>query len=833
VYPRNAASPERIAVGAVVQISDGAVQTTGVTTTVRGQGGSEAGGGGTTAFGASGIGYYTPTQAETNFTSFVVILSKSGCIPVAQTIITTATITPGRVVLADAVTHGGTAAVLTLERAVVASTTSGQPGVSITGNGAGAGILVTGGLTGNGITVSAGATSGHGIISTATGTSFNGLRVVGSPITGEGLRVIGGSTSGAGARITTTLGHGIQVTAAGAASNALIMAAAAHVDVVSITSVGDANAIRLACSPGSNTIYSAGDIELFGTTKMFGDPALIIESTSGGAAVEIAGTGSSPALRIYGYDTGPGISIAGGNTSGNAIEIAPVDGHGVSIVAAGTDKHGIKVIGGGSGNGVNIVGGDTGSGMVITGGATSGHGIIATATGTSFNGLRVVGSPITGEGLRVLGGSTSGAGIRVSTTSGIGVELAATLGSALVATASVSQDVVSVTATGVGQAIRLGAAGSNAVYMDGSVEILGTDSALKLFSTNGPTVVIETISAGTAVEITGTGPTATTIVRNLSTGAGISIAGGTTSGDAVQIATTDGHGVNVVASGTGKHGITSTGSAAGVGIKASGTTTGPGMWITGGTPNATGLLIVGNGSGNGISVSGLDAIFANGVATGMYFQAASGVVFQGNTGPGIAAFGTDGAIILESVGASAAVVDIIHGSTGDGIKVTTTVGHGVNITAVGASKHGIVVTGGTSGVSDGIKAVAGTGGVDIRGDITGDITGDLSGSVGSVFGLDPALLDVAVSSRLAAADYVVPPSANAVRDAIFAKLLEGEVTFEEACTLWNAASAGKTDGFVPGSSGTGHLKNLADTKDRITATYDSDGNRTSITLDLT
>lgn len=48
------------------------------------------------------------------------------------------------VTLADGA-HGGTAAVLTLERFVVASTTAGQPAVKLTGNGAGAGLDVTGG----------------------------------------------------------------------------------------------------------------------------------------------------------------------------------------------------------------------------------------------------------------------------------------------------------------------------------------------------------------------------------------------------------------------------------------------------------------------------------------------------------------------------------------------------------------------------------------------------------------------------------------------------------------------------------------------------------------
>ena len=57
---------------------------------------------------------------------------------------------------------------------------------------------------------------------------------------------------------------------------------------------------------------------------------------------------------------------------------------------------------------------------------------------------------------------------------------------------------------------------------------------------------------------------------------------------------------------------------------------------------------------------------------------------------------------------------------------TTTSGHGLNITASGASKHGMLITGGTSGTSDGIKAVAGSGGSDIRGNITGDLLGTVS-----------------------------------------------------------------------------------------------------------
>jgi hypothetical protein len=90
MYPRNAASPPRIAIGAVVQISDGAVQTSGCTVRVMEQGGAEGDGGGTTAYSTDGIVLYTPTQAETDQIAFILIAKKTGCIPVSQTIVTSA-----------------------------------------------------------------------------------------------------------------------------------------------------------------------------------------------------------------------------------------------------------------------------------------------------------------------------------------------------------------------------------------------------------------------------------------------------------------------------------------------------------------------------------------------------------------------------------------------------------------------------------------------------------------------------------------------------------------------------------------------------------------------
>jgi hypothetical protein len=99
-YPRNAASPPRIAVGAVILIADGAVQTSGVSVVVRPEGGAESAGGGTIAYSAaSGVVYYTPTQAETNYTAFCVIAYKTACIPAQVTVVPSASSTAGVVEL--------------------------------------------------------------------------------------------------------------------------------------------------------------------------------------------------------------------------------------------------------------------------------------------------------------------------------------------------------------------------------------------------------------------------------------------------------------------------------------------------------------------------------------------------------------------------------------------------------------------------------------------------------------------------------------------------------------------------------------------------------------
>lgn len=101
MYPKNNASPEPIAIGPVVQISDGAVQTSGCTVRIKPKGVAEGDGAGTTAYSTDGIVLYTPSQAETNYTSFVLIAKKASCIPASITIVTSESATAGRVSLGE------------------------------------------------------------------------------------------------------------------------------------------------------------------------------------------------------------------------------------------------------------------------------------------------------------------------------------------------------------------------------------------------------------------------------------------------------------------------------------------------------------------------------------------------------------------------------------------------------------------------------------------------------------------------------------------------------------------------------------------------------------
>lgn len=67
-------------------------------------------------------------------------------------------------------------------------------------------------------------------------------------------------------------------------------------------------------------------------------------------------------------------------------------------------------------------------------------------------------------------------------------------------------------------------------------------------------------------------------------------------------------------------------------------------------------------------------------------------------------------------------------------------------------------------------------------------------------------------------------------DAVWDEVVDGSVTARQSVRLQNSALAGKASGL---GTTTAVFRDLADTKDRLTAVVDADGNRTSVTRDAT
>jgi hypothetical protein len=378
------------------------------------------------------------------------------------------------------------------------------------------------------------------------------------------------------------------------------------------------------------------------------------------------------------------------------------------------------------------------------------------------------------------------------------------------------------------------------------------------------------------------------------------------------------------------------------------------------TGNRAGITVTGNGTGAGLSITSGNGATANAVdfiaasttgnglkATGIGASSLEScgirALAAGTGGQGIRATGAGtGHGFQASGGTTGNGLNFNGGATsGDGISITTTSGHGINISNVhGTSMHGILSQGGDAGTSDGIKAVAGTGGVDIRGNITGNVTGTITTAtnVTTVNGLAAGVVtassiaadaitaakiaNAAIDAATFAADvpslamrtgtavaggattitldagasgtnsfynstlimltggtgagqsrfitayvgatqvatvaaWVTNPDSsttfailpfdavvasvaslssagnNAVADALLdrADAIETGITPRGAWRIGVAADAGKTDGMA--SAGTAHLRNVADTKNRVTATTDGTGNRTATSVDTT
>jgi len=169
----------------------------------------------------------------------------------------------------------------------------------------------------------------------------------------------------------------------------------------------------------------------------------------------------------------------------------------------------------------------------------------------------------------------------------------------------------------------------------------------------------------------------------------------------------------------------------------------------------------------------------------------------------------------------------------------------VNTTQVGGTSQ----TGRDLGASVLLSSGTGTGQVSLSsGKVslaaaqTFDMTGNVSGSIGSVTGNVGGSLvgnvqgnvagSVATLTAVSANGITGASLASSANTAIYAAVaqasMDGTTTLEQSVRLQNAVLAGKASGL---GTTTAIYRNLADSKDRITATVDTDGNRTAVTRD--
>ena len=114
------------------------------------------------------------------------------------------------------------------------------------------------------------------------------------------------------------------------------------------------------------------------------------------------------------------------------------------------------------------------------------------------------------------------------------------------------------------------------------------------------------------------------------------------------------------------------------------------------------------------------------------------------------------------------------------------------------------------------------------GSVTGNVGGNVIGTVASVVGaVGSVTAGVTVTTNNDKAGYAL---SSAGVSAVWAEVITGTTTAVQAMRGFLAVLLGKASGLA---TTTAVYRNIADTKDVVTATVDSDGNRSAVTRDLT
>lgn len=155
-------------------------------------------------------------------------------------------------------------------------------------------------------------------------------------------------------------------------------------------------------------------------------------------------------------------------------------------------------------------------------------------------------------------------------------------------------------------------------------------------------------------------------------------------------------------------------------------------------------------------------------------------------------------------------------SVGKSVMNGVSLGTGLTVAAVSGAVGS--VTGAVGSVTGAVGSVTGAVG-SVTGNVGGNVVGTVAsvvGAVGSVTGLTASNLDATVSSVKAKTD-LIPGTQDGY-------------TFAQFMLAIGAALGGKASGMA---TTTAVFRSMNDSKDRITATVDANGNRTAVTLDLT
>lgn len=574
------------------------------------------------------------------------------------------------------------------------------------------------------------------------------------------------------------------------------------------------------------------------------DGIAVTRSTANSAGMTISGNGSGNGLTVSGGAAsgatagGIGVSVAGGagGTTGASAAGVSITG-GVAGSTSGNASPALKITGGaaaaGTGTGAEAVN--------ATGGAAS-----TTATGgnayTITGGVAATGKA-GGLGLSITGGaaSTTGAG-------GIGIKIVGADGG----TTSAGQHAISAVS---------GASGTTSANAGNAINLVAGNAT----AGSGTAGIGVSIAGGTATS-TGTAGVGASITG----GAGAASSNGAASG-----VTIVGGGTNTVASNA--HGLSVTGSSTGNGVLATSGSgaTGDGIKGAAASTNGNGITGVKAGSGNDFNctstpltlakttnITGLNDIAATAVVSAGAITTSGGKVsgviltdtvttYTGNTVQTGDAYARLGAPAGASVSADVAAINTKTTNLPAAPASTTNITAGTittvtNLTNAPTAGDFTATMKTSIGTAVAASAVA---------SVTGNVGGNVTGSVGSVTGLTVSNLDATVSSRLASASYTAPansditaikaktdnlpaapaavgdiPTANQNADALLDRAagVETGITPRQGLRLMLASLAGK----LSGAAGTTiSIRDTNDSKNRIVATVDSNGNRSAITLD--